>query len=53
MRRDYHKQEFTVNSSSYAVDIYIHLGFEEVDQEQTVNGIRFTPMKYVEKITIK
>ena len=43
-------QEFTVNSSPYAVEIYRHLGFEVMDQEQTVNGIRFTPMKYVEKI---
>lgn len=43
-------QEFAVNSSPYAVEIYRHLGFEEVDQEQTVNGIRFTPMKYVEVI---
>ena len=46
MRRDYDKQEFTVNSSPYAVEIYRHLGFEVMDQEQTVNGIRFTPMKY-------
>lgn len=49
MRRDYDKQEFTVNSSPYAVEIYRHLGFEATDQEQTVNGIRFTPMKYVEE----
>ena len=46
MRRDYDKQEFTVNSSPYAVEVYRHLGFEEMDQEQTVNGIRFIPMKY-------
>ena len=43
---DYDKQEFTVNSSPYAVEVYRHLGFEEMDQEQTVNGIRFIPMKY-------
>ena len=49
MRRDYDRQEFTVNSSPYAVEIYRHLGFEAMDQERTVNGIRFTPMKYVEK----
>ena len=46
MRKDYDKQEFTVNSSPYAVEIYRHLGFVETDTEQTVNGIRFTPMKY-------
>ena len=46
MRKDYDKQEFTVNSSPYAVEIYRHLGFEETDTEQAVNGIRFTPMRY-------
>ena len=46
MRKDYDKQEVTVNSSPYAVEIYRHLGFVETDTEQTVNGIRFTPMKY-------
>lgn len=44
MRKDYDKQEFTVNSSPYAVEIYKHLGFVPTDTEQTVNGIRFTPM---------
>ena len=39
--------EITVNSSPYAVDIYKHMGFEPVDVEQTVNGMRFTPMKKV------
>jgi len=35
----------TVNSSPYAVEIYRRLGFEPTDTEQTVNGIRFIPMK--------
>lgn len=35
----------TVNSSPYAVEIYHKLGFSNTDIEQTVNGIRFTPMK--------
>jgi GNAT superfamily N-acetyltransferase len=35
----------TVNSSPYAVPIYHKFGFQDVDAEQTVNGIRFTPMK--------
>lgn len=48
MKLDYDKQEFTVNSSPYAVEVYKHLGFEAVDEEQTVNGIRFIPMKYIE-----
>jgi len=35
----------TVNSSPYAVEIYRCLGFEPTDTEQTVNGLRFIPMK--------
>ena len=34
-----------VNSSLYAVSIYEKLGFERVDTEKSVNGIRFVPMK--------
>ncbi len=34
----------TVNSSPYATEIYHHLGFTDTDSEQTVSGIRFTPM---------
>lgn len=37
--------EITVNSSPYAVQAYHRLGFEDTDAEQTVNGIRFIPMK--------
>ena len=40
------RPEITVNSSPYAVKIYKHLGFVPTAEEQTVNGIRFTPMKY-------
>lgn len=36
----------TVNSSPYAVEIYQRLGFVSTDVEQTLNGIRFTPMRY-------
>jgi GNAT superfamily N-acetyltransferase len=36
----------TVNSSPYAVEAYRHLGFKETSAEQTLNGIRFTPMEY-------
>ena len=46
MRKDYDKQEFTVNSSPYAVKVYEHLGFQATDKEQVVNGLRFTPMIY-------
>ena len=37
---------FTVNSSPYAVEVYQHLGFQKTDKEQTVDGLRFTPMKF-------
>jgi len=37
----------TVNSSPYAVEAYHKLGFIDTDAEQTVNGIRFIPMKCV------
>ncbi|MGN1341441.1 MAG: GNAT family N-acetyltransferase [Oscillospiraceae bacterium] len=36
----------TVNSSPYAVEVYHHLGFTDTDNEQTVSGLRFTPMRF-------
>lgn len=36
----------TVNSSPFAVPVYKKLGFLATDKEQTVNGLRFTPMAY-------
>ncbi|MEH7440762.1 GNAT family N-acetyltransferase [Bacillus sp. JJ1122] len=41
--------EITVNSSQFAVVVYKRLGFVETDNEQLVNGIRFTPMSYLIK----
>jgi len=35
-----------VHSSPNAVPIYEKLGFEKVSPEQTVNGMRFTPMTF-------
>ena len=40
---------FTVNSSPYAHEVYKHLGFYDLDGEQTVNGLRFFPMKVILK----
>lgn len=37
-------EKITVNSSPYAVEVYKKLGFEIVEPEQTVDGIRFTKM---------
>ena len=36
----------TLNSSPYGLPFYQALGFRPTDDEQTVNGIRFTPMEY-------
>ena len=44
--QEYPDQTITLNSSPYGVPFYHALGFEDTDKEQTVNGIRFTPMKY-------
>lgn len=38
--------KLTVNSSPFAVPFYRKLGFNTTDSEQTVNGLRFTPMEY-------
>ena len=46
MRKDYDKQEFTVNSSPYAVEVYRHLGFVPTDTEQLTDGLRYTPMRF-------
>ncbi len=36
--------EVSVNASPYAVPIYERLGFRTTEPEQTIHGIRFTPM---------
>lgn len=46
MCRDYETQEFTVDSSPYAVAFYRRPGFPPTDTEQLTNGIRYTPMYY-------
>lgn len=39
-------EEFTVNSSPYAVPVYHKLGFVDTDSEQLTDGMRYTPMKF-------
>lgn len=39
-------QEITLNSSPYGKPFYLHIGFEPLSDEQEMDGIRFTPMKY-------
>ena len=43
--RENGQEQLTVNSSPYAVSVYHRLGFSDLTPEQTVDGIRFTPMR--------
>ena len=43
---DYPNETITLNSSPYGLPFYKAIGFVPIDEERTVNGIRFTPMKY-------
>lgn len=36
----------TVNSSPYAIGFYCKIGFTKICEEQKLNGILYTPMKY-------
>ena len=47
LRGDFPGQKITLNSSPYGLPFYKALGFKETGSEQTVNGIRFTPMEYI------
>lgn len=42
-------KEITLNSSPYGKPFYLHLGFVPASEETELNGIRYTPMKYVLK----
>ena len=44
---DYPGETITLNSSPYGLPFYKAIGFAATEEEKTVNGIRFTPMKYV------
>lgn len=37
---------YTVHASPYAVPVYHHLGFIDMDEEKTVDGMRFRPMRF-------
>jgi hypothetical protein len=39
----------TRNSAPYGLPFYLSLGFIPLSEEQEINGIRFTPMKYIIK----
>ena len=49
MREDFTGRNVTLNSSPYGLPFYKALGFTPTDREQTINGIRFTPMVFSEK----
>lgn len=38
--------KITVNSSPYAVEIYNRLGFNSIDTEKVIDGIKYTPMEF-------
>ena len=40
-------KELTLNSSPYGLPFYLSVGFIPLSEEQEMNGIRFTPMKYI------
>ena len=37
----------TLNSSPYGLPFYLKIGFTPQGEEQEINGIKFTPMRYV------
>ena len=39
-------EALTLNSSPYGLPFYLSIGFVALSDEQEMNGIRFTPMKY-------
>lgn len=41
--------ELTLNSSPYGLPFYLKIGFIPLSDEQEINGIKFTPMKYTIK----
>ena len=46
LRQIYPRDTITLNSSPYGLPFYKAIGFVPTEEEKTINGIRFTPMKY-------
>ena len=40
-------EELTLNSSPYGLPFYLSIGFIPLSEELEMNGIRYTPMKYI------
>ncbi len=49
LRTVYPHDTITLNSSPYGLPFYQAIGFIPTEAEKTVNGIRFTPMKFLVK----
>ena len=49
MRENPALEALTLNSSPYGLPFYLALGFIPLGEEREINGIRFTPMKYIIK----
>ena len=47
LRENPNLHEITLNSSPYGKPFYLNIGFVPLSEEQELNGIRFTPMRYV------
>ena len=45
--KDFPEGVITLNSAPYGLPFYKAIGFVPAEEEKTVNGIRFTPMRYV------
>ncbi|WP_324824134.1 GNAT family N-acetyltransferase [Sinanaerobacter sp. ZZT-01] len=45
--------KITVNSSPYAVSVYLHLGFAADCEECLADGIRYVPMTYTKEAVIE
>ena len=49
MRENPALEALTLNSSPYGLPFYLALGFIPLGEEREINGIKFTPMKYIIK----
>ena len=47
LKEDPSLEALTLNSSPYGLPFYLAMGFIPLSGEQEMNGIRFTPMKYI------
>ena len=46
LRENPDTETITLNSSPYGLPFYLHIGFVPLTEEQVIDDIRFTPMRY-------